>query len=438
MKSLIISSNSSGGGKTTVTLALMKALMKRGHEVQGYKVGPDYIDTAFHEKVTGRASRNLDLFLMEEAGVKESYRRGQGDLGIIEGVMGIYDGKGIDTRYSTAHLSKVLGLPVVLVLSPKAQAATLCAELQGLRNFENINISGVILNNIGEGYYRLLKASIEENCRGIKVFGYLPSEENISLKSRHLGLVQSSEVEDLDKKIERASALIEEYVDIEALVQVAEEAKIEVEEESKYHLKDKGYKIAVAKDEAFSFYYKENLELLSEVGKITYFSPLRDEKLPKADFIYFGGGYPEVFKEKLSSNKSMLKSIRDSLEAGVRCYAECGGLMYLTEGIEGLPMVGFFNGASQMTKRLNNFGYAAIEVKEENNLLPIGLKINCHEFHKSLVNLKEKPIYRVSKESFDGTIKEWSCGYVRKNTIAAYGHVHFFSNLDFLKDLLNY
>lgn len=438
MKSLIISSNSSGGGKTTVTLALMKALMKRGHEVQGYKVGPDYIDTAFHEKVTGRASRNLDLFLMEEAGVKESYRRGQGDLGIIEGVMGLYDGKGIDTRYSTAHLSKVLGLPVVLVLSPKAQAATLCAELQGLRNFENINISGVILNNIGEGYYRLLMASIEENCRGIKVFGYLPSEENISLKSRHLGLVQSSEVEDLDKKIERASALIEEYVDIEALVEVAEEAKIEVEEESKYHLKDKGYKIAVAKDEAFSFYYKENLELLSEVGKITYFSPLRDEKLPKADFIYFGGGYPEVFKEKLSSNKSMLKSIRDSLEAGVRCYAECGGLMYLTEGIEGLPMVGFFNGASQMTKRLNNFGYAAIEVKEENNLLPIGLKINCHEFHKSLVNLKEKPIYRVSKESLDGTIKEWSCGYVRKNTIAAYGHVHFFSNLDFLKDLLNY
>ncbi len=157
MKSIIVSSNSSGGGKTTVTLALMKTLIDRGYKVQGYKVGPDYIDPAFHREITGVATRNLDLFLMGEPGVKESYLRGEGDLGIIEGVMGLYDGKGIDTNFSTAHVSRTLDLPVVLVLSPKAQSATLCAEIEGLRNYENVNIVGIILNNISESYYKLLK-----------------------------------------------------------------------------------------------------------------------------------------------------------------------------------------------------------------------------------------------------------------------------------------
>jgi len=184
MKSIIVSSNSSGGGKTTVTLALMKTLIDRGYKVQGYKVGPDYIDPAFHREITGVATRNLDLFLMGESGVKESYLRGEGDLGIIEGVMGLYDGKGIDTSFSTAHVSRTLDLPVVLVLSPKAQSATLCAEIEGLRNYEDVNIVGIILNNISESYYKLLKKAIEVNCSGIRVFGYIPKAERLALKSR--------------------------------------------------------------------------------------------------------------------------------------------------------------------------------------------------------------------------------------------------------------
>ena len=186
MKGLVISSNSSGGGKTTITLGIMKALMKKGFDVQGYKVGPDYIDPAFHSHITGKASRNLDLFLMGEEGVKASFSRGTGDLGIVEGVMGLYDGKGIDSQYSTAHVSKVLNLPILLVITPKAQSATLCAELNGLLNFEKVNVAGVVFNNISENYYKLLKAAVEKNCN-TKVFGYVPKNEKLSLKSRHLG-----------------------------------------------------------------------------------------------------------------------------------------------------------------------------------------------------------------------------------------------------------
>ncbi len=437
MKSIIVSSNSSGGGKTTVTLALMKTLIDRGYKVQGYKVGPDYIDPAFHREITGVATRNLDLFLMGEPGVKESYLRGQGDLGIIEGVMGLYDGKGIDTNFSTAHVSRTLDLPVVLVLSPKAQSATLCAEIEGLRNYENVNIVGIILNNISESYYKLLKKAIEVNCSGIRVFGYIPKDERLALKSRHLGLVQSSEVEDLSKKIELCSSLMEEYVDVDSLIEEFKASDIQSTNSEDFHAENKDIKIAVAYDKAFSFYYKENIELLEEVGTVQYFSPLKDREVPKdVDFIYIGGGYPEVFKEELSSNKSMLNSIRKALNSGVKCYAECGGLMYLTESIDGVETVGFFNGTSYMTSKLNNFGYATIKITEENSIVPKDMMINCHEFHKSLVDLKEEEIYELEKKAYDGTTKKWKCGYVKNNVLAAYGHIHFFSNIDFFNSLI--
>ncbi len=159
--------------------------------------------------------------------------------------------------------------------------------------------------------------------------------------------------------------------------------------------------------------------------------------MPKdVDFIYIGGGYPEVFKEELSSNKSMLNSIRKALNSGVKCYAECGGLMYLTESIDGVETVGFFNGTSYMTGKLNNFGYATIKIKEENSIVPKDMMINCHEFHKSLVDLKEEEIYELEKKAYDGTTKKWKCGYVKNNVLAAYGHIHFFSNIDFFNSLI--
>ncbi|WP_010238456.1 cobyrinate a,c-diamide synthase [Clostridium arbusti] len=433
MKSIIISSNGSSGGKTTVTMGLLKVLKNRGFKVQSYKVGPDYIDPDFHEYITKVPARNLDLYLMGEEGVKASFSRGKGDYGIVEGVMGLYDGKGISTEYSTAHVAKVLNLPVILVLSPKAKASTLCAEILGLMNFESVNIAGIIFNNIKESYYKLLKAAVEKYC-DIKVFGYVPKDERLSLKSRHLGLVQSTEIEDLNKKIDICAELMENNLDIESLLQCFANNKEYIDN---FHVKNIGIKSAVALDKAFSFYYRENIELLQELGEVRFFSPLEDKELPKdIDFIYLGGGYPEVFIEKLTGNKTMLKSIRDALNSGIRCYAECGGLMYLTEAIDERETVGFFKGTSSMTNRLQNFGYANIEVVKENSMMPKGLSINCHEFHKSQVRLDENSIYDVTKISYDGSIKRWNCGYVKQNTLGSYAHVHFFGDLEMLKALI--
>lgn len=428
MQTLIISSNCSGGGKTTFTLGLMNALKNRGYEVQGFKSGPDYIDTAFHTDITGKVSRNLDIFLMGEEGVRASFSRGEGDLAIVEGVMGLYDGKGITDDYSTYSVSKVLdNAPIVLVITPKAQSLTICAEINGIKNFRDANIIGVVLNNVSDKYYILLKKLIEEHC-DIKVFGYIPRNENLKLESRHLGLIQSIEVPDIKEKIDLCSELIEKYVDIDSLILNFKDVK---KREDRFHLKPFKKRIAIAYDEAFRFYYKENIELLEEIGEVIYFSPLKDKELPKnIDFLYLGGGYPEVFKDKLSENKSMLKSIKDALDNGLNCYAECGGLMYLMEEIDGEKLVGFFEGNSEMTKTLNRFGYATINVDN--------IKINCHEFHKSKVNTNEKAIYEIEKVNYNNEKISWNCGYKKKNTLAGYPHVHFFGNLEFLKYILNW
>ncbi|WP_370832010.1 cobyrinate a,c-diamide synthase [Clostridium sp.] len=426
MKTLIISSNCSGGGKTTFTLGLMKALKKRAYDVQGYKVGPDYIDTGFHTEITGKVSRNLDLHLMGEEGVKASFSRGNGDLAVVEGVMGLYDGKGLDESCSTYSVSKVLdNAPILLVITPKAQSVTLCAEINGIKNFKNANIVGVVLNCISEGFYNLLKPAIEKHC-GLNVFGYIPKDDELKLESRHLGLVQSVEVGNLNKKINYLSEIIEKYIDLDKIIESFKEVS---SFEDNYHLSKSNKRIAVAFDEAFRFYYKENLELLEEAGEVIYFSPLRDRSLPEdIDFLYLGGGYPEVFKEELTNNTEMLYSIKKALDNGLKCYAECGGLMYLTENIDNVNMVGFLNGNSEMTKRLNRFGYATLEFKN--------IKINCHEFHKSKVNLDEETMYEVTKNSYNGDKINWRCGYKKNNTLAGYPHVHFFGNLEFIKELL--
>ena len=426
MKSIIISSNCSGGGKTTFTLGLMKLLKNKGYDVQGYKVGPDYIDSGFHSEITGKQSRNLDLHLMGEEGVKASFLRGNGDFGIIEGVMGLYDGVSITEKGSTYNISNMLGdIPIVLVLTPKAQVATLAAEINGIKNFKNANIIGVVFNAVSSSFYQLLKSTVETNC-DIKVLGYIPKDDSIKLESRHLGLVQSVEVDNMIDKIEKCAQLIEEHIDLDYVIQNSKEVNLETKDE--FHLENKNLNIAIAYDEAFRFYYKENLELLEEIGNVTYFSPIRDEKLPEnIDFLYLGGGYPEVFKEKLTKNISMRNSIKEALESGLKCYAECGGLMYLTEKIEDCDMVGFFKGYAYMTKSLQRFGYANLAIKEKE------ININCHEFHKSDVDVNEESIYNVIKESWSGDTLKWNCGYKKKNTIAGYPHVHFFGNLEFLK-----
>jgi cobyrinic acid a,c-diamide synthase len=441
MKRVIISSNCSGGGKSTFTLALMKVLIDRGYDVQGYKAGPDYIDTAFHTHLCKKASRNLDLFMMGEDGVKTSLSKGQGDTGIIEGVMGLYDCLGYDSKYSTFHLSQVLNIPIILVITPQAQSNTLCAELLGLLNYENANIKGVVLNNITEGYYKLLKKMIEKNTP-LKVLGYMPKDERIAFGSRHLGLIQSSEVEDLDKKISICSTLLEEHVDIDEIINCLEEVKV-YNSTSAYNgmehtkkLLNKPLRIAYAYDKAFSFYYRDNLELFETVGELIPFSALKDKKLPEdIDFLYIGGGYPEVFEKELSNNKELLIDIKNKLEEGLPTYAECGGLMYLTKGSEENNLVGFFKGVYKIDDRLVNFGYAELQVSKENHIFNKGLKINCHEFHKSYVELEEPAIYSLNKNYYDEE-RNWQCGYIKNNVIASYAHIHFYGNMEFFNSLI--
>ena len=286
-------------------------------------------------------------------------------------------------------------------------------------------IVGVVLNCVSESFYSLLKPAIEMHC-GLKVFGYVPKDDELKLESRHLGLVQSVEVEGLNKKINYLAELIEKYINLDEIIESFKDVK---KFEDNYHLNRLNKKIAIAYDEAFRFYYKENLELLEEVGEVVYFSPIRDKKLPEnIDFLYLGGGYPEVFKDQLSKNTDMLRSIKEALDKGLNCYAECGGLMYLTENIDSVNMVGFFKGNSEMTKRLNRFGYATLDF---NNI-----KINCHEFHKSKVNSNESTVYDITKTTYAGDKVGWKCGYKKKNTLAGYPHVHFFGNIEFIKELL--
>jgi len=460
MKSIIISSNCSGGGKTTFTLGLMKALKNRNLDIQGYKVGPDYIDPAFHKEVTKKASRNLDTFLTGEDGVEKSYLKGEGELGIIEGVMGLYDGLGASEKASTYDVSRILGdMPIILVLSPKGQSASLCAEINGLKNYKNANIVGVVLNSISEKYYNLLKYAIEKNCE-IKIFGYIPKEEKISLSSRHLGLIQSMEILNLEEKLDICGSLIEEYIDLDAIINEMQEFKTSCEIklssetqisktfeiDNKYQIKNefenKLLRIGVALDKAFSFYYKDNLELVEQFGEIIYFSPINDKALPEnLDFLYIGGGYPEVFKEDLENNYLMRNSIKEALENGLRCYAECGGLMYLTKSIEGAQMVGFFDGDSIMTNSLQRFGYCKVKINKKCFDEKIGIEkdfeINAHEFHKSQVNLNEKSVYEVEKTQYDGELIKWECGYFKKNTLAGYAHINFLGNIELLKALVN-
>ena len=460
MKSIIIASNSSGGGKTTFTLGLMKALKNRNLDVQGYKVGPDYIDPAFHTEVTKKASRNLDTFLMGEEGMIKNYLKGSGNVGIIEGVMGLYDGSGVSEKGSTYEVSKLLGnLPIILVLSPRGQSASICAEINGFKNYRNANIVGVVLNSISEKYYDLLKYAIEENCE-TKVFGYIPKEEKISLSSRHLGLVQSMEILNLEEKLNICGRLIEEYVDLDEIInemqefEISCESKVEVEnkfqrkhDESKSKCEitkfgNKNIRIGVALDKAFSFYYKENLEILEAFGEIIYFSPIKDKILPEnLDFLYIGGGYPEVFKKELEDNYSMRNSIKEALDNGLRCYAECGGLMYLTKSIDGAQMVGFFDGESVMTNKLQRFGYCKVKIDKKCFDEKLGIeedfKINAHEFHKSQVSLNEKNVYELEKTQYNGKIIKWKCGYFKNNTLAGYAHINFLGNIEFLKALVN-
>lgn len=430
MKKILIAGTSSGAGKTTISTAIMGAL----EGVSPFKAGPDYIDPKFHEFVTKNPSNNLDLFMMGEEAVKYIFSKNAKKISVVEGVMGLYDGLNHELdNYSSAHLSRVLDIPVIIVVSGKGTSTSIAATVLGFKNLDpRVKIRGVILNNVGsEGLYNLLREGIERYTE-IPCVGYFPKDDRVSIGERHLGLQQASEIEDLNEKIEILKDMARKYIDLDKILEIAEDGKDAVElKNPAEHLKDrfKGKRVGVAEDRAFSFYYSENLKLMEYTGmEIVEFSPTNDLHLPpNLDYIYLGGGYPEIFSKKLYGNTSMMEDIRKASKE-MPIYAECGGFMYLTKGIKQLdgsfdPMCGLLDIKVEMKSRLNikRFGYVDYETKD-------GISGRCHEFHYSdIYDADEKNLYFELKKK-NG--RKWSCGYEKDRIIAGYPHIHFYGNLD--------
>jgi len=447
---IVIAGTHSGAGKTTVTTGVLRALFNRGLTVQPFKSGPDYIDPAFHSFVTNRASRNLDIWMFGEETTRALFSKNTQDaeISVIEGVMGLYDGLGTQKDMgSTAHLSKVLKAPVILVVDGGGMSASAAAIVTGYAKYdEDVQIAGVILNNMhGEKHYDLLREAIERDT-GIPCVGYLNKNSAISLKSRHLGLVPSAEVDELSEKLDEVAAMVTETVNLDKIIEIANAAKpLEMKTfEIEPVIQDK-IKIAVAKDNAFNFYYQDSLDLLEELGaEIVYFSPVNDVKLPlNISGIFLGGGFPEVFGKELQENTSMKEAIRTAIESDMPVYAECGGLMYLCDEIEDLngtsfKMCGVFPYKSHMTKRLQRFGYVNVEVDENTAISIKPEKFRAHEFHRSIVDHGDAGVqaYSVTKARPGYTHLKWQCGHTYKNCLAAYAHVHFYTNIELAKSFV--
>lgn len=446
---LVIAGTHSGAGKTTVATGLMAALSAK-MRVQPFKVGPDYIDPAYHTFITERKSRNLDGWMLEEDIVRYLFRKNmQGaEIGIIEGVMGLYDGAEVSSQQgSTAQIAKVLGAPVVLVVDGRAMAASAGAMVLGYKSFDpKLNLAGVIFNNVGgEGHYQILKEAVEKYT-GIRVFGYLPKNKEVMLPSRHLGLVPSGEIASLREKLSQLAYLIEKTVEVEELVKLAQNWTQEFPTPSYTLQGNREYpvKVAVAYDKAFNFYYWDNLELLEELGAtLEFFSPLKDRKLPSGiDAIIWGGGFPEVFAQELEQNISLKMDIKKSLSQGMSYYAECGGLMYLTDSLqdfegEKYKMVGWLQGNCCMTSRLQRFGYAQLTLQQDCIWGKAGDKIKVHEFHRSKTEAVDAPTaYSLIKQRKGQVTQQWECGYLKGNGVAGYAHLHLYSNTKFAENFL--
>lgn len=414
----LIGATSSGSGKTTLTLGLLRAFCNRGLSVQPYKCGPDYIDTKFHKIASGNDSINLDLFLSSSQHVKQIYHKHSinSDVSITEGVMGLFDGYD-KANGSSAEVAKELELPIILVISPKAMAYSAAAILHGFKSFDpSLNIIGVIFNKINsESHYHILKEAAD--AVGIHSFGYLPSNDELIIPSRHLGLVADRE-QVIDELAEKAAAHIEKNLDVDGILQRTQKKVEEKSIEAPHSIK-RLFTSAVAYDEAFSFVYRENIAYLEERGKVSFFSPIKDTILPKADFLYLPGGYPENYLNEISNNHKLMESIREYIENGGKVIAECGGMMYLSKVIideDGVryPMVGILDQEATLEEMKLKLGYRQLEYN--------GLQLKGHEFHysKTIGNLES-----VAQQK-SATGRKVETKLIRyKNVLASYTHLYW-------------
>ena len=431
---LLLCAPASGGGKTTVTCALLQALVNRGVKPAAFKCGPDYIDPLFHSEIIGARSRSLDLFFLSEETARYLLERGgrEAGLALIEGAMGYYDGVAMSSQASAYHLARATQTPAVLVADGRGSALTAAAVIQGLKNFRaDSGIRGVIFNRVSPMLYPRLKACVEEET-GLRVYGYLPNLPGCTLKSRHLGLVTAGEVADLKEKLQALAAQAEQTIDLDGLLALAATAPdLNAAPPPLPEPVEGAPVIAVARERAFCFYYADGLELLEAMGaRLAEFSPLADKALPRGTCgLYLGGGYPEEFARELAANHSLLGEIRQKILRGLPTVAECGGFLYLHRCLSGADgqydwrMAGVFSGRAANTGKLSRFGYVTLTAKKDGLLCHAGESFPAHEFHYWDSTAPGEDFRARKPQSGRG----WDCGWHTPTLYAGFPHFHFWA-----------
>lgn len=436
---IMIAAPQSGSGKTLITCALLQALKEKNYYLESFKCGPDYIDPMFHKTVLGISSRNLDPFFTEDSITRMLLAKGQDsrDLAVIEGVMGLYDGLGgIREEASSYALAKATNTPIILTVNARGMGRSLLALLSGFLQYDTAHlIKGVILNQTPSSFASVLSKEIEETFH-IPVVASFPVRDDVRIESRHLGLVMPYELEDIQSRLKIASQVLCENANIEQILEIAKSApqlEYDVKRDIKQKLTEKTIRIGVARDEAFCFYYEDNLDLLKSLGaKLIFFSPLHDDTLPKdLDGILFGGGYPELYLKELEENESMRNSVKSAIENKMPSLAECGGFMYLHDTIfdsEKKPykMAGVIHACCMKKERLVRFGYLTLNSKTD-SFLQKGETIRGHEFH--YYDSEDNGECAIAKKPV-GT-RSWECVHAGSDHWWGFAHLSYYSNPKF-------
>ena len=447
LNGFLIAAPQSGSGKTTTSLAIMAGLVRRGATVTPFKCGPDFIDPGYHRLVTGRPSVNLDGWMCGEEFVRQTFlssvatRSNEAGkaIAVIEGVMGLFDGIGASSREgSSAQIAAITGAPVVLVVNARGMAASAAALVKGFAGFDpQIRLAGVIFNNVGsEHHAALLKEALGSNCPEIICFGCIPRDESLVIPSRHLGLVTADDNPLSDTFIEGLADMAERCLDLDQLAGLCFDSAQPMDNSKRLvNGVEPRARIAVARDPAFCFMYEDNLRLLEDAGaELAFFSPLIDAELP-ADIhgIYLPGGYPELYAGQLEKNDSMKMSIRTAVAADIPVYAECGGFVYLTLGIDAsdnqsaADFVGVFPARCHMLPRRKALGYRQVELARDTIIGAREAVARGHEFHYSEIRMMPEEVERCYRVSRQG-VTLGTEGFRIRNCLASYIHLHFGSN----------
>ena len=433
---LVIAGASSGVGKTTLLTGLLAAFSAQGVSVQSFKVGPDYIDPGFHQLASGKPSHNLDTWMVRPADLGQVFcDAAQGaQLALVEGVMGLYDG-GRTGISSTAAIAKWLQAPVVLVVNCRSMGESAAAVVLGFREYDRtVNLAGVILNQVGSDTHEAILREAMDKIN-MPVFGCVRRSADITLPERHLGLTPTAEVAAAASRIAAMRALVEKSLDLPGLSALAKQAPLlSLPQDCGAPRTGEAVTVAIAEDEAFSFYYPSSLAFLERAGaKLIRFSPLRDSQLPPCDAVLLGGGFPEMFARELADNVSMRRALKQAADAGLPIYAECGGFMYLTEELQDFDgqsyaMAGVIAGRSLMQKKLQTVGYVQATLRQNSVLGTAGTVLRGHEFHFSVFEPHEAdfPWGLTFEKNRDGSI--YPGGFCRGNVLASYLHINFLGN----------